>query len=59
MDYPDLADYIWGNRTGEVWSASSLIIENAVLPFFSIHPNPAKDHVMILASGIYGKNYFR
>lgn len=51
IDYPDLADYIWGTHAGEQWfsnlSASGFGIANAVL-----YPNPAKDRVSI--SGIDG-----
>lgn len=44
IDYPYLADYIWGNRAGQAFSLST--------PDFSelkvaIYPNPAKDRITI------------
>lgn len=49
IDYPDLADYVWGTHAGEQWFSSLSTPEfgpaNAVL-----YPNPAKDRVSI--SGI-------
>ena len=51
IDYPLLADYIWGTHAGEVWHASLSTAEfgeNTV----AVYPNPAKDYVMI--SGVDG-----
>lgn len=46
IDYPLLADYIWGTHAGEVWHASlstNTFNESKVL----VYPNPAKDSFAI------------
>jgi endonuclease I len=47
IDYPLLADYIWGTHAGEVWHASlsnyDFINHRAI-----IYPNPAKDNFSIV-----------
>ena len=49
IDYPNLADYIWGNHVGDVWF-SSLSTQNNVSLNVSIFPNPATNTITI--SGI-------
>ncbi len=46
IDYPNLADYIWGDNTGQPWFAA------LATPTFSeskvrLYPNPAKDFLQI------------
>ena len=41
IDYPELAEYIWGNKKGTPWSLTSGIDELKVE--FTLSPNPAKD----------------
>lgn len=46
IDLPELANYIWGTNSGEVWQGSM----SAELPAFdqiSVYPNPAKDVLYI------------
>ena len=49
IDYPNLADYIWGDKAGQQWfstlSTNSFLDSKVV-----IYPNPAKDYIII--SGI-------
>ena len=45
IDYPDLAEYIWGTKMGEPWSHSSGI-ENLAIKF-SISPNPVQNRLNI------------
>ena len=48
IDYPTLADYIWGAKTTQVWEQSSTlaVADNTKLNF-SIYPNPATDRLLI------------
>jgi hypothetical protein len=46
IDYPELADYIWGAKVGQTWSSSLSTVDNSKLKV-SIYPNPAKDHITI------------
>lgn len=45
IDYPELAEYIWGNKKGTPWSLTSSVDELKVE--FSILPNPVKDELVI------------
>jgi len=45
IDYPELAEFIWGNRKGEVWSLLSAV--DKVKINFSISPNPVQDELTI------------
>ncbi|WP_108805360.1 endonuclease [Aquimarina sp. Aq107] len=54
IDQPDLAEYIWGNNMGEVWSNTLSIDENEVSEFL-LYPNPANDYIMVSAKGKQGK----
>lgn len=51
IDYPDLADYIWGIHAGETWFSNLSVGENTGLNV-GIWPNPAKNAINI--SGIEG-----
>ncbi|WP_291129363.1 endonuclease [Flavobacterium sp. UBA7682] len=42
IDYPNLADYIWGIHAGEQWFSSLSTNENATIRFV-VYPNPARD----------------
>ena len=46
IDYPELADYIWGIHAGETWFAP---LKNKTFEALqvAVHPNPAKDHITI------------
>jgi hypothetical protein len=45
IDYPDLAEYIWGTKKGTPWSVSTGI--DALHIEFSIFPNPVQDYLNI------------
>ncbi|HOH71097.1 MAG TPA: endonuclease, partial [Paludibacteraceae bacterium] len=47
IDYPDLAEHIWGSKKNEAWYSSQSPVENITLPLFEISPNPAKDYITI------------
>lgn len=46
IDYPNLADYIWGTQVGQVWHAS---LSNATFTDSKVivYPNPAKDYFTV------------
>lgn len=46
IDYPDLANYIWGAKTGQVWY-SNLSTNNFVSLKVNLYPNPAKKSITI------------
>ena len=46
IDYPMLADYIWGTRIGQTWSFA-LSSENFYDLRVSIYPNPAQNQIII------------
>lgn len=52
IDYPLLANYIWGANAGQVWNASLSTASNDTMKL-EIYPNPAADYFVI--SGISGE----
>ncbi|KGO87932.1 ribonuclease [Flavobacterium suncheonense GH29-5 = DSM 17707] len=46
IDYPNLADYIWGPNVGQPWSATLSTGEFAELKL-SLYPNPASESITI------------
>lgn len=46
IDYPNLADYIWGIHTGEPWF-SSLSTTSFNEDRVEVYPNPAKDYFIV------------
>ena len=52
IDHPELVEYIWGHKQGEMWSAN-LSIEKKENPIIKIFPNPA--HKSVIFSGFSGK----
>ena len=46
IDYPNLADYIWGIHTGQPWYSTLSTIESNELKV-TMYPNPAKDFITI------------
>lgn len=46
IDNPTLAEYIWGNRIGEIWN-SSLSVDNITFNSFELYPNPAINYISI------------
>lgn len=45
IDHPELAEFIWGNRMGELWSLTSSLNEVGIN--FSISPNPVQNEMSI------------
>jgi Endonuclease I/Secretion system C-terminal sorting domain len=46
IDYPNLANYIWGANVGQVWS-TNLASNDFSLQSVNFFPNPAKDYFII------------
>ena len=46
IDYPNLADYIWGIHAGEQWFYPLSTIENEALKVV-VYPNPAKNFIIV------------
>lgn len=54
IDYPELADYIWGIHAGEQWFSSlsnSQFSEESVV----VYPNPTKDYIAVSGLASKGK----
>ncbi len=47
IDYPELADYIWGANAGETWSFSLSTNQSQHELFVDIYPNPSKDEIRV------------
>ncbi|MDD7528644.1 MAG: endonuclease [Bacteroidales bacterium] len=49
VDYPELAEYIWGNKKGEAWYSGEMPVKTKTVTFreLAIYPNPATDFVTI------------
>ncbi len=52
IDYPNLADYIWGANVGQPWS-SSLTVTSTENITVAVYPNPTSDYISI--SGLTSK----
>lgn len=46
IDYPNLADYIWGNNVGMPWYSTLSTVKN-IDSKIAVYPNPAKDYISI------------
>ena len=47
LDFPELAEYLWGTEIGLNWTGELLDIENFNEVSFSIYPNPASNIITI------------
>lgn len=52
IDFPDLVEYIWGNKVGEFWNQPLGIDESTKLDI-KVYPNPARNKIYL--SGILNK----
>ncbi len=46
IDYPDLADYIWGTKIGQPWFTPLLVKDESILQV-AIYPNPTDRYLVI------------
>lgn len=47
IDHPELAEYIWGNNIGSVWTNSALSVDDENAIAFNIYPNPTSEHLFV------------
>ena len=52
IDYPELAEYIWGNQVGNIWHENSSI-ENIDVFQPQIFPNPASEFILINDNDVF------
>ena len=51
IDFPELAEYIWGTKKGESWYGTSTAVEHVAFANLQVYPNPAKEAIAISAEG--------
>lgn len=47
IDYPELVEYVWGNKKGEAWYKTNTPVAQHTVSPLVVYPNPAKDIVTI------------
>ena len=52
IDYPDLAEYIWGDNKGQAWYKNNTAIDQLDQSWISVFPNPATDFIAINAKDV-------
>jgi len=57
IDYPVLAEFIWGTQKGQAWYKSSTPIDEVEVQWLSVSPNPATDYVLVQADGVQQMTY--
>ena len=53
IDHPELVEYLWGNKIGQIWNVA-LDIDDVEALKVKIYPNPTNNRINIV--GIEGKN---
>jgi len=56
IDYPALAEYVWGTNVGQAWSSTASGVEATSL-YFQLSPNPAKNYLTISGNTLEGGTY--
>lgn len=57
IDHPELAEYIWGNKKGQVWHESSTGITPVYTVTVSVYPIPASTYITISSTATDKINY--
>ncbi|MDD3479341.1 MAG: endonuclease [Paludibacteraceae bacterium] len=52
IDYPELAEHIWGDKKGENWYETSTPVEQVTFANLQVYPNPANQVVSVTADGV-------
>ena len=47
IDYPELVDYIWGNKVGTPWKPTNLSVTDANITAIKLYPNPSTNYFTI------------
>ena len=51
IDHPELAEYIWGNKKGEVWTVAASGTDMPNADDCTVYPIPAKDRIWVNIAG--------
>ena len=57
IDYPMLAEFIWGTQKGQPWYKTSTPIAQVEMQWLSVSPNPAVDYLLVSADGVDQMSY--
>lgn len=57
IDYPMLAEFIWGTQKGQPWYKTSTPIDQVEMQWLSVSPNPAVDYLLVSADGVDQMSY--
>lgn len=57
IDYPILAEFIWGTQKGQPWYKTSTPIDQVEMQWLSVSPNPAVDYLLVSADGVDQMSY--
>lgn len=57
IDYPMLAEFIWGTQKGQAWYKTSTPIDQVEMQWLSVSPNPAVDYLLVNADGVDQMSY--
>lgn len=57
IDYPMLAEFIWGTQKGQPWYKTSTPIDQVEMQWLSVSPNPAVDYLLVTADGVDQMSY--
>jgi endonuclease I len=57
IDYPMLAEFIWGTQKGQPWYKTSTPIDQVEMQWLSVSPNPAVDYLLVNADGVDQMSY--
>ena len=47
IDYPELIEYIWGDKVGMPWKGENLSVVDEVVKTIKLYPNPSTNHFTI------------
>lgn len=57
IDYPALAEFIWGTQKGQAWYKTLTPIDQVEMQWVSVSPNPAVDYLLVNADGVDQMSY--
>lgn len=57
IDYPALAEFIWGTEKGQAWYKTSTPIDQVEMQWLSVSPNPAVDYLLVSTDGVDQMSY--
>jgi endonuclease I len=54
IDYPELTEYLWGNKIGEIWNPTVTSMEDIFRNTLKIYPNPIQNKLIVEGYNIKG-----